>query len=393
MADYGAPDLYRSPRYSQSMADAMRDFTTSAMWDDWDLDGLLVDVPMAYAAKMGAKYGIFCSTGTAGLHASLMSLPLKPGDEVIVPCMTFIRCATPLLHLGLVPVLADIDPRTGNLDPDSVAAVITPKTRAVLTVHMWGIPADMKRISAICADHRLHLIEDFSHAHYSRHSEGTIGSFGTVSYGSMQRKKTLSVGEGGLIVTNSDEIYFRLRQITSPGSFKDTPNYNEFSGFGLNLRMSPFSAFAAKQLLADVDKIVTDRAAQALAFSEILSAFSDHIEPPELPSYAQLVSAYGYKPRLGPKGRIDMLRIANKSGLWRFSEFSYGHIKDDVFWSKSADHYPFCLGIKPRQLAAYPGYDQYMEGRVGISVPTVGAEYWNADTKGAWADALQKAFT
>ncbi len=374
------------------MAEAMRGFTTSTMWDDWDLNGLLVDVPMAYAAKLGVKYGIFCSTGTAGLHASLMSLPLKPGDEVIVPCMTFIRCATPLVHLGLVPVLVDIDPKTGNLDPDSLISAITSKTRAVLAVHMWGIPADMKRLTAVCADHELHLIEDFSHAHYSRHSKGVVGSFGAVSYASMQRKKTISVGEGGLIVTNNEEIYFRLRQITSPGSFKGTPNYNEFSGFGLNLRMSPFSGFAAKHLLAEVEKIVTDRSAQALAFSEILSAFPDYILPPDLPPYAQFVSAYGYKPRLGPKGKIDMLRKANNSQLWRFSEFSYGHIKDDVFWKKDADYYPFCQGIEPKLLAAYPGYDEYMAGRISLAVPTVDAHYWDSAAKDKWSDALRKVF-
>lgn len=392
MTDYGTPDIYRSPRYSDEMAEAMRGFTTSAMWDDWDLSGLLVDVPMAYAAKIGVKYGIFCSTGTAGLHASLMSLPLKPGDEVIVPCMTFIRCATPLLHLGLIPVLADIDPKTGNLDPNSIIAAITPKTRAVLTVHMWGIPADMKRITSVCADHGLHLIEDFSHAHYSRHSEGVVGSFGAVSYASMQRKKTISVGEGGLIVTNNEEIYFRLRQITSPGSFKRTSNYNEFSGFGLNLRMSPFSGFAAKYLLAEVDKIVTDRAAQALAFSDILSAFTDYISPPDLPPYAQFVSAYGYKPRIGPKGNMDMLRKANDSQLWRFSEFSYGHIKDDVFWKKSADYYPFCQGIVPKLLSAYPGYDAYIAGRVGLAVPTVAAAYWDNEMMSKWSEVLHIAF-
>lgn len=196
----------------------------------------------------------------------------------------------------------------------------------------------------------------------------------------------------GLIVTNSEEIYFRLRQITSPGSFKGTPNYNEFSGFGLNLRMSPFSAFAAKQLLAEVDTIVTDRAAHAQAFTDILSDFGEYIVPPDVPPYAELVSAYGYKPRLGPKGKMEALRTANDSRLWRFSEFSYGHIKDDVFWSKSVDHYPFCQGIRPRSLAAYPGYDEYMRGRVGLSVPTVSAEYWNTPTKDMWCEALRKSF-
>lgn len=393
MADYGSSDLYRSPRYSASLADAVKGFTTSPMWDDWDLDGLLVDVPTAYATKLGVKYGIFCSSGTAGLHASLMALPLRPGDEIILPCMTFIRCATPLLHLGLIPVLVDIDPSTGNLDPDSVGLAISPKTKAVLAVHMWGIPADMQRLVSICKDRDLYLIEDFSHAHFSRHTDGFVGSFGDLSYGSMQRKKTLSVGEGGLIVTNDEETYFRLRQITSPGSFKGTSNYNEFSGFGLNLRMSPFSAFVAKQLIGSVDKIVSDRAAQALAFSELLGQFPEHVVAPEVPAYAEVVSAYGYKPRLGPKGTLDMLRKANQSKLWRFAEFSYGHLKDDVFWNKSTDYYPFCQAIRPRLIAEYPGYEKYMDGRVGLSVPTVEAEYWTATERSRWADALRQAFT
>ena len=392
MPDYGTPDIYRSPRYSTELADAIREFTTSAMWDDWDLDGLLVDVPTAFATKLGVKYGIFCSTGTAGLHASLMALPLKPGDEIILPCMTFIRCATPLLHLGLIPVLADIDPATGNLDPDSVASAISPKTKAVMAVHMWGIPADMRRLVSICKERGLYLIEDFSHAHFSRHADGFVGSFGDLSFASLQRKKTLSVGEGGLIVTNDEETYFRLRQITSPGSFKGTPNYNEFSGFGLNLRMSPFSAYVAKQLFGNLDKIIGDRVAQALAFSDVLRQFPEHVVAPEVPAYAEVVSAYGYKPRLGPKGTLDMLRKANQSQLWRFAAFSYGHLKDDVFWKKSADYYPFCQGIKPRLIAGYPGYEKYMSGRVGLSVPTVGAEYWSAAERNRWADALRSAF-
>ena len=392
MADYGTPDLYRSPRYPAELADALSEFTTSPAWDDWDLAGLLVDVPTAYANKLGAKYGIFCSTGTAGLHASLMALPLKPGDEVIVPCMTFIRCATPLLHLGLIPVLVDIDPVTGNIDPDSVAAAISPKTRAVLAVHMWGIPADMRRLVAVCREKELFLIEDFSHAHYSRHTDGFVGSFGHVSYCSMQRKKTVSVGEGGLIVTNDEGIYKRLQPITSPGSFKGTPNYNEFSGFGLNLRMSPFSAFVAKQQFNRLDEIVHNRAAQAIAFTEILSQFPDHIKPPALPSYAEVVSAYGYKPQLVNTATLDMLRKANTSNLWQFSAFSYGHFKDDVFWTKSPEHYPFCQRIQPRQVAEFPGYTQYMAGRIGLSVPTVDASYWNAETKSRWADALKQAF-
>src|SRR5688500_12171400 len=104
MSDYGNPDIYRTPRYSPEVELALKESATSAMWDDWDLDGLLCDVPHQYASKLGAKHGIFCCTGTAGLHASLMALELLPGDEIVLPCMTVIRVAMVLVHLGLVPV-------------------------------------------------------------------------------------------------------------------------------------------------------------------------------------------------------------------------------------------------------------------------------------------------
>jgi dTDP-4-amino-4,6-dideoxygalactose transaminase len=107
VADYGNPDLYRSPRYNEAVGAALKDAACSAMWDDWDLSGLLTDLPNEFAAKIGVPHGIFCCTGTVGLHASLMALELLPGDEVIAPCMTFIRSITPIVHLGLVPVLAD----------------------------------------------------------------------------------------------------------------------------------------------------------------------------------------------------------------------------------------------------------------------------------------------
>lgn len=392
MKDYGTPDLYRSPRYSNAVTEALTKSATSSMWDDWDLEGLLVDTPHKFSARLGVKHGIFCSTGTAGLHASLMALPLRPGDEVIAPCMTFIRAVTPLVHLGLIPVLADIDHRTGNLDPASLESVITSKTRVVIVVHMWGIAADMEAIKGICRRNSLLLIEDFSHAHLSKHEHGFVGSFGDIAFASLQRKKTLSVGEGGIVVTNDVSTYDRLRQITSPGSFKGTPTHNEFSGFGLNLRMSPFSGVVARQIFSEADSIVSNRATHGREFDAILAGFPDYIAPPHIPAYVTFVSPYGYKPTVSAKVSKENLSKANTSGLWQFSSFSYGHLLRDVFWKKDSTYYPFSQMIQPKALATYPGYDAYIKGRVGLSVPTTDADYWTDSTRSNWRDALATAF-
>ncbi|TVQ44253.1 MAG: aminotransferase class V-fold PLP-dependent enzyme [Gloeocapsa sp. DLM2.Bin57] len=390
MSHYNNINLYKTPRYTEDLGDVLKEFATSTMWDDWDLDGLLVDVPHKFAKKMGAEYGIFCCTGTAGLHASLMALELLPGDEIVVPCMTFIRAITPLVHLGLIPVLADIDTQTGNLDPESLKSVIGPKTRAVIVVHMWGIPADIRRILNICKEKGLYLVEDFSHAHFSKHEDGTVGSFGKVSFASLQRQKTLSVGEGGLIVTSDKEIYERLQSITSPGSFKGTPNFKEFSGFGLNFRMSPFSAIVASYLFDQVDEIVTSRATHAKIFDRILSDLSTYFSPPFVPNYSKEVSAYSYKPVLREKITLEKLILDNNQGLWKFNSFSYDHILASPFWRKSRAHYPFALQIYPKTPVDFPNYVEYIKGRVSISIPTVGKDYWSPENIDKWRDSLIK---
>jgi hypothetical protein len=206
----------------------------------------------------------------------------------------------------------------------------------------------------------------------------------------MQRKKTFSVGEGGLIVTNDQGIYERLRQITSPGSFKGTPNYNEFSGFGLNMRMSPFSGVVARCLLEEVDQIVEARARHADEFSAML-AETGLISPPVVPDYAKRVSAYGYKPSITGEVTLDKLAAGNASGLWRFSRFSYDAIAQSPFWRKSRAHYPFALNIQPRTAGAFAGYAEYLKGRVSLSVPTLPADYWDDDVREKWrADLRQR---
>lgn len=381
-------DLYLWPRYDESLKKDLSRFVEGRDFGTWNLGDLYEGVPCGFAEKMGANYGIFTSTGTAGLHAILMALGLKPGDEVIVPSMTFVRAATPLNHLNLQPVIADIDPTTGNIDPESIEANITPKTKAVVVVHMWGVPADCERISEICKKHDIRMIEDFSHAHFSMYKDKFVGSFGDAAFASLQRKKNISVGEGGIVVTKDEETYKRLQQITSPGSFMDQSNYSDidFSGYGLNMRINPFGALTVKNLLPKVDTMLEDKRVAVEKLTTILSKHSDKFELVEIPNYADksTLSWYSYKLKL----KNTTLAVLKTKKLWKFSDFGYPPIADHRYWEKDANYFPFCLGIKPEVRVELPGQEAYLKDRVTLNIPTVPASYWTDEVVAEWEAAL-----
>lgn len=381
-------DLYLWPRYDDSLKDDMGHFLEGRDFNTWNLGDLYEGVPCAFAKKMGVDYGIFTSTGTAGLHAILIALGLKPGDEVIVPSMTFIRAVTPLSHLGLQPVIADIDAMTGNIDPASIEANITEKTRAVIVVHMWGIPADCEKISKICKENNILMIEDFSHAHYSMYKDKFVGSFGDASFASLQRKKNISVGEGGIVVTKDEAVYRRLQQVTSPGSFMDQSNYSEidFSGYGLNMRINPFGALTVKNLLPKIDTFLQDKRVAVDKLSTILAKHPDKFEIVQVPDFTNQdnISWYSYKLKLK---NITLSELKSKK-LWKFSDFGYPPISEHHYWNKDKNYFPFSLGIKPETRVSLPGQNEYLKDRVTLNIPTVAASYWTPETIAEWEAAL-----
>lgn len=373
--------MYQWPKYDSNIGTELIEFCKGDLFNSWNLGDLYQEVPTQYAEKMGAKFGIFCNSGTSGLHASLLALGLQPGDEVVVPSMTFIRAVTPLVHLGLIPVLADVDQNTGNLDPQSLLKVLGPKTKAVIVVHMWGVPAMINELKNICTEKGLYLIEDFSHAHYSELKQGVVGSFGDISFGSLQRKKTISVGEGGLIVTSNSDLYKRLQEITSPGSFHNCKNYSDvdFSGFGLNFRMSPFSAVVAKSLYPKIDSILHDRERNVNAMIKILEQYSE-IEIPKLNSEIKKVSWYSLKIKATDELKSKLLN--SKGKLWKFSELGYAPIATHVFWSKDYNCFPFTQNIRPLIRCSLKGTEEYLNGRLSVAIPSLDETYWkNSSTE------------
>ncbi len=186
-----------------------------------------------FSEYLGVGHSIAVSNGTVALDLALKGLGLEPGDEVISPAFTFIATANTVLYQGSVPVFADVDPRTFNIDPDDLSEKITPRTRAVIGVHLYGQPFDAKAVCQICEDHNIALVEDCAQAHGAMMGGRMAGSFGTGCF-SFYPTKNMTTGEGGMITTNDDALADRMRLLRNHG---DTGKYNHIS-IGYNYRMT-----------------------------------------------------------------------------------------------------------------------------------------------------------
>ena len=206
-----------------------------------------------FAAMHGCKHGIAVVNGTVSLRIALLAAGIRAEDEVIVPPYTFFSTASAVVEANAVPVFADIDLNTFNIDPVAIEAAVTPRTRAIIPVHFAGQPADMDLIMAIASKHKLVVIEDAAHAHgasYKNRSAGSIGHMGSFSF---QSSKNLTAGEGGIIITNDDALAESCRSIQNCGRIPKgvwyehhviSGNYrlSEFQGAILNAQLTRLEA-------------------------------------------------------------------------------------------------------------------------------------------------------
>lgn len=187
----------------------------------------------AFSAYLGVKNSVACSNGTVALDLALKAIDIGPGDEVITPSFTFIATANAILYQGSKPVFVDVDPRTFNIDPQDIQEKITVKTKAIIGVHLYGQPFDLRAVQQICEDHRLVLIEDCAQAHGAEYNGRKVGGFGMGCF-SFYPTKNMTTGEGGMITTNDDRLAAKLRLIRNHG---DTGKYNHII-LGYNYRMT-----------------------------------------------------------------------------------------------------------------------------------------------------------
>lgn len=166
-----------------------------------------------WSSYCGAKFGVAVSSGTAALQISVASLKLERGSEIIIPSWTIISCAIAVLEAGCVPVLVDCDPETWCMNLDQVESKVSPKTRAVMPVHMFGHPVDMRRLAAVAKKHDLVIIEDAAEAHGAEVSGCRVGGLGDLGCFSFYANKIVTTGEGGMVVTNNLELADKLRSL------------------------------------------------------------------------------------------------------------------------------------------------------------------------------------
>lgn len=222
------------PRISSKEIAAVTDVLKSGMIAQGEK---VEEFEIAFARFIGTKHAIAVNSGTAALHTSLLAHGIGPGDEVITTPFTFIATANAILFSGAKPVFADIDPLTFNIDPVSIAEKVTDITRAIIPVHLYGQPCEMRAITAIAEKHDLVIIEDACQAHGAEYFEQKAGSFGTGCF-SFYPTKNMTTGEGGMITTNDDTIAQKTRIIRNHG--QNRRYVHERLGF--NYRMTDIAA-------------------------------------------------------------------------------------------------------------------------------------------------------
>jgi dTDP-4-amino-4,6-dideoxygalactose transaminase len=221
----------------------------------------------AFAAYQGARHGVLMMNGTVTMEVACKALDVGWGDEVIVPALTFAATAYAPMAAGALPVIVDVTPETWCIDPDLVEAAITPRTRAIIPVHLGHQMADMDRLTEIADRHGLAVIEDCAHAHgqqWRGRGAGCIGDFGSFSH---QSSKILTSGEGGTLLTNDDSLARRAHSIIDCGRAKDTEE-KEFT-FGANYRLSELNAALLVVAMRRFPEQQEERATNGLRFERL----------------------------------------------------------------------------------------------------------------------------
>mgnify|MGYP005834102095 CR=1 FL=1 len=284
-----------------------------------------------FAAKYGTKHAVAATSGTAALHVAVGALNLEPGDEVITTTVTDMGTVIAILMCNLVPIFADVDPRTGNVTAETIAKQISPKTKAIIAVHLFGQMCDMDPIRALAREKGFWLIEDCAQAHlseYKGHLAGTIGDIGCFSF---QQSKQMTTGDGGMIITNDDHLAYRARLFADKGWPRGTGERGHLF-LGPNYRLTELQGAVGLAQLHKLDEIVARRRHTAEMLAEMLDDIPG-INPPYL------------VPGTNPSWWIFSFTIDEKV---------LGVSPQDFAAALQAEGMPFHVGYIPNPIFDYP---------------------------------------
>lgn len=237
------------------------------------------------AKRVNRKHGIAVANATVAIDAAIEALDISKGDEVILPSFTIISCLSQILRNGAKPVFIDSDPKTWNMDLSQIEAKITPKTKAIMVVHIYGLPVDMDPILDLCKKYNLKLIEDAAEMHGQDYKGRPCGSFGDLSIFSFYPNKHITTGEGGMIVTNDDQLAERLRSLRNL-CFKPERRFVH-DELGWNFRMTNLQAALGVAQLERLDEFVKIKRQMGATYTRELKSISGIQLPLEETTYAK----------------------------------------------------------------------------------------------------------
>jgi len=288
----------------------------------WTQGPRVSDFEASIAARLGVKHAVASSNCTTALHLALLLQGVEPGDEVIVPSYTWIATPNVVRMIGAMPVFVDIDLATFNITAEAIGRALTPRTKAIMPVHQFGLPADMEAIAALARRHGLALIEDAACAMGSRYHGRPIGGLGHLACFSFHPRKVLTTGEGGMLVTDDAEKAARARRLINHGaSISDVAKHKagtveallaeEFHEVGFNYRMTNLQGALGLAQLERLDEALARRAARAERYSLALSDYPAAVVPrvpagtePNWQSYAIRVTSEDPAARNGVATRL-----------------------------------------------------------------------------------------
>jgi perosamine synthetase len=223
-----------------------------------------------FAARMGRQYGVAVSNGSVALDAAVAALGIGAGDEVILPTFTIISCAAAIVRAGAVPVVVDCDPDTWNMDVSQIEAKITARTKAIMVVHIYGLPVDMEPLLAIARQHGLLVIEDAAEMHGQTYRGQPCGSFGDISTFSFYPNKHITTGEGGMLLTDDAALAERCRSLRNL-CFQPQQRFVH-EELGWNMRMTNLQAAVGLAQLERLDEFVDRKRSIGKRYTELLSS-------------------------------------------------------------------------------------------------------------------------
>ncbi len=254
-------------------------FPTWPMWDQREIDAVTEviksgswggipgkkcwEFASSFAQRQGAAHGVTVMNGTCALQVALRAVGIGPGDEVIVPALTWVATPHAALYLGAIAVFCDVEADTFNLDPAKVEALITRRTKAIVPVHLGGLPANLDAILEIARKHKLAVIEDCAQAHGATWRDRGVGSWGNLGCFSFQQSKVITAGEGGCILTNDAHLAELCTSLINCGRIRSTDETLTEHPFGYNYRLSDLQAAVLVAQLSRLEELTARRAANA----------------------------------------------------------------------------------------------------------------------------------